>query len=229
MVTRRQRPDWIRDAPIGREATHAKLLGQPAIITKEEMVGIMTILRFGYVGALVLSLAFGGAAYAQDSDEQVVPDPGNGDQTEMMDAQDGAGAMTDDQGMDEPMMDAQMDEPVDPAAPEADGMNGTMTDEPDMAEPADEGMQEDTGRADLISDSSERALVEDELVDMTCEELWIARNEIFDRNGYCFRSERGQAYFDNSDCTSDSQDILSPLEWENVELIKDVEARKQCN
>lgn len=189
----------------------------------------MTILRFGYVAALVLALAFGGVAYAQEMDEQVVPDPGNGDQTEMMDAQDTQGAMTDDEGMDEPMMTEEMDGPVDPAAPEADGMDGTMTDDPDMTEPADEGMQEETGPAEMIADSSERALVEEELVDMTCEELWIARNEVFDRNGYCFRSERGQAYFDNSDCTSDSQDILSPMEWENVELIKEVEAEKQCN
>ena len=189
------------------------------------MVGIMTILRFGYVGALVMALAFGGAAMAQDTDEQAVPDPGNGDQMEMMDGQGAGDAMMDAQGME--------DEPLDPASPEADAMNGMNgmdgVNEQEMGEPAGEAMQEETGPADMISDSSERALVEDELVGMTCEQLWIARNEIFDRNGYCFRSERGQAYFDNADCTSDSQDILSELEWQNVDLIRQVEAEKQCN
>lgn len=156
---------------------------------------------------------------AQDTDEQAVPDPGNGEQMEMMDGQGTGDAMMDGQGME--------DEPLDPASPEADSMNGMNGQE--MGEPAGEPMQEETGPADMISDSSERALVEDELAGMTCEDLWIARNEIFDRNGYCFRSERGQAYFDNSDCTSDSQDILSELEWRNVDLIRQVEAEKQCN
>jgi len=187
----------------------------------------MTISRFAYVGALALALAFGGAAMAQDADEQAVPDRGNGDQMEMMDGEGAGGDMDDAAGMDEPMMDEQ--DAVDPASPEAGGMDDGMTDEQEMGEPSGETMQEETGPADMISDSSERALVEEELVDMTCEQLWIARNEIFDRNGYCFRSERGQAYFDNSDCTSDSQDILSELEWQNVELIQSVEAQKQCN
>jgi len=89
--------------------------------------------------------------------------------------------------------------------------------------------EEETGPGDMISDSSERALVAAELEALDCEELWIARNEIFDRNGYCFRSARGQDYFDNSDCTSDSQDILSPLEWDNVKLVQQVERDKKCN
>lgn len=188
----------------------------------------MTISRFGYMGALVLALGFGGVALAQESDQQAIPDPGNGDQMEMMDAQDPDGVMADEEGMDDA---EDMIGPVDPASPEADAMTDgqDMMNGQDMGEPNSQAMQEDTGAADMISDSSERAVVEDELVDMTCEELWIARNEIFDRNGYCFRSARGQAYFDNADCTSDSQDILSPLEWENVALIKQAEARKQCN
>ncbi len=177
----------------------------------------MTISRFGHVGALVVALAFGGAAVAQETDEQAMPD--NGDQMETMDGHGTGNAMTDEQAT---------DAPLDPASPEAEGMDESMTEEQDMAEPEAEAAQEETGPAEMISDSSERALVEDELVGMTCDQLWIARNEIFDRNGYCFRSERGQAYFDNADCTSDSQDILSELEWQNVDLIKQVESEKQC-
>lgn len=186
------------------------------------MVGIMTIFRLGYVGVFVLALGLTGAANAQQASEQVVPDPGNGDQMEMLDGQD-----TGEAEMDAVTDEQQMDEPLDPASPEADQMLGM--DEQQMGEPAGEGMQEESGPADMISDSSERALVKEELVDMTCDELWTARNEIFDRNGYCFRSERGQAFFDNADCTSDSQDILADLEWQNVELIQQVEAEMQCN
>jgi len=171
----------------------------------------MTRTRWGFIGAIVMALSFSGAALAQTDAEQPVPDPGNTGQMEMMDG--------------EPA-----EAPVDPASPEADGINGTAMEgeATDMSGPGEDAAPEDAGPADMISDSSERALSEAELEPLTCEELWIARNEIFDRNGYCFRSERGADYFDNSDCTSDSQEILSPLEWDNVSLIKRVEAAKQC-
>ncbi len=186
------------------------------------MVGIMTIFRLGYAGFFVLALALTSAVNAQQANEQVVPDPGAGDQMEMMGEQDSG-----DDEMDAVMDEQQMGEPMDPASPEADQMLGM--DEQQMGAPAGEAMQEESGPADMVSDSSERALVKEELVEMSCDELWTARNEIFDRNGYCFRSERGQAVFDNADCTSDSQDILADLEWQNVEMIKQVEAEKQCN
>ena len=35
-----------------------------------------------------------------------------------------------------------------------------------------------------------------------CEELWVTRNMIFDRAGYCFGSTLGQSLFDNSNCTT---------------------------
>ncbi len=195
------------------------------------MVGIMTITRICYVGALALALTLSGGALAQEGNGQMETDLGDGDQMEMMDDQDMNGTMADDEVMDDAMSEDQdMEESVDPASPEADGMDGTMTDEQDMADEMDEGAApEDMGPAEMISDSSERALDRAELSGMTCEELWVARNEIFDRNGYCFRSERAQAYFDNSDCTSDSQDILSELEWDNVEVIKSVESSMGCN
>lgn len=184
----------------------------------------MTIKRFGYVAAILFAVSFATGAWAQNGDDQTEADSGNGDQMEM----------TDDQGM---------DEATDPAAPESEGMEAgeegmeagdmeeSMTDGQDtqMSEPAEEAAEEETGPSDTFSDSSERALSEADLSGLNCEELWIARNEIFDRNGYCFQSARGQEYFDNSDCTSDSQDILSQLEWDNVELIKAAESEQQCN
>lgn len=177
----------------------------------------MTIKRFGYIAAILFAVSYSAGAWAQNGDEQAAPDAGNGDQMEM----------TEDQGM---------EEPTDPAAPdsdgmEAEGMDESMTDGQDaeMSEPSEEAAAEETGPADMIPDSSERALTEADLAGLDCEELWIARNEMFDRNGYCFQSERGREQFDNSDCTSDSQDILSQLEWDNVELIKSVESEQQCN
>jgi len=37
-----------------------------------------------------------------------------------------------------------------------------------------------------------------------CEELWVTRNMIFDRAGYCFGSTLGQSLFDNSNCTTNT-------------------------
>ncbi|MFP4537010.1 MAG: YARHG domain-containing protein [Dichotomicrobium sp.] len=177
----------------------------------------MTIKRFGYIAAFLFAVSFAAGAWAQNGDDQTEADPGNGDQMEM----------TDDQGT---------DEPADPAAPESDSMDSgdmeeSMSEDGDAqtSEPAGEAAEEETGPSDIFSDSSERALTEADLSELDCEELWIARNEIFNRNGYCFQSARGQEYFDNSDCTSDSQDILSQLEWDNVELIKAAEREQQCN
>lgn len=174
----------------------------------------MTIKRFGYVAAFLFAVSFAAGAWAQNGDDQTEADPGNGDQMEMTDDQD-------------------MDEAADPAAPESDGMDSgdmeeSMSEDQDT-EMSEQGEPEETGPSDIFSDSSERALAEADLSDLNCDELWIARNEIFDRNGYCFQSARGEDYFDNSDCTSDSQDVLSQLEWDNVELIKAAEREQQCN
>jgi len=132
-----------------------------------------------------------------------------------------------------PMDEADSDEPVDPASPDApgDAADDVITEDQDVepGEPDGDTAMEDAGQADMISDSSERKLTRADVADLDCDQLWIARNEIFDRNGYCFRSERGKSYFDNADCTSDSQDILSSLEWENVRLIQEVEREQQCN
>lgn len=177
----------------------------------------MTIKQIGLCAAVVLAAALSANAWAQDTapsepaQEQVVPDP---------DAQPQDGTMNGDTA----------GEAVDPASPEADAMGEPMEGEPmdGETETGEAAMPEDTGPSDMISDSSERTLSRADVDMLDCDDLWIARNEIFDRNGYCFRSARGQDYFDNSDCTSDSQEILSPLEWENVRLIQSVESEKQC-
>ncbi len=80
----------------------------------------------------------------------------------------------------------------------------------------------------MLSFSSQRRLTGNDLQRMGCKSLWIARNEIFDRNGYCFRTAKGRNYFDNSDCSTSSQNILTRLERQNVNLIVSWERRKGC-
>lgn len=80
----------------------------------------------------------------------------------------------------------------------------------------------------ILPFSSQRRLSGNDLRSMGCKSLWIARNEIFDRNGYCFRTTKGRNYFDNSDCSTKRQNILTGLERQNVNLIVSWERRKGC-
>lgn len=61
----------------------------------------------------------------------------------------------------------------------------------------------------------------------TCEKLWIERNAIFDAKGYCFTTEKGQRYFDNSDCTTSSP-VLSVREKARVESLRAQEKALGC-
>ena len=48
---------------------------------------------------------------------------------------------------------------------------------------------------------------------LSCLELWRARNEIYDRNGYCFVTPLGIQYFNNARCNTTSSNILrKPVE-----------------
>lgn len=191
----------------------------------------MTKRLLAVLGAAMIAAAASVGAWAQDNAaspdapagtaaEQTVPDPDLQAQSQPSEGAEDGSAMG---------ADGALGDPVDPAAPEAERMGEPAEGEPrmDAGEPGQDPMEE-TGRADLISDSSERRLAREDLEGFDCDALWVARNEIFDRNGYCFRSARAQEYFDNSDCTSDSQDILSPLEWDNVRLIQSIERAMQC-
>ena len=80
----------------------------------------------------------------------------------------------------------------------------------------------------VIAWSSARSLDDSALGGLNCSDLWVARNEIFDRNGYCFQTARGKAYFDNGDCRTNSQNILSALEKRNVAAIQSWERRRGC-
>lgn len=60
-----------------------------------------------------------------------------------------------------------------------------------------------------------------------CEELWVTRNMMFDRSGYCFGSALGQSLFDNSNCTT-SNPVLPPDYAQAVGRMRDLEARVGC-
>lgn len=65
---------------------------------------------------------------------------------------------------------------------------------------------------------------------IACEELWHLRNRIYDDNGYCFKSRRGQDAFSNDGCQYDADaDVpLNEVEQANVTLIAEVETANGC-
>ncbi len=87
-------------------------------------------------------------------------------------------------------------------------------------------------RRTIFPDSSQRPLTDADLAGLDCPNLWIARNEIFKRHGYCFSTPRGQDYFDNTGCTTPDPDIVKRLPTltpvENIDRIILEESRRGC-
>lgn len=69
-----------------------------------------------------------------------------------------------------------------------------------------------------------------DLKQLSCENLWYVRNGIYDGHGYCFKTDRAQEMFDNSDCSvDDAADLdLNSNEVKNIANIKKVEKQKGC-
>ena len=81
----------------------------------------------------------------------------------------------------------------------------------------------------VFPDSSEKPLLPHHVKQLSCLELWRARNEIYDRNGYCFVTPLGIQYFNNSGCRTTRTDILKkPVEYLNIKLIRIWEKKKRC-
>ena len=85
----------------------------------------------------------------------------------------------------------------------------------------------------LFPDSSSRYLSQDELVGLSADQLWRARNEIYARNGYLFSSPKGIAYakslgryYHGVDPDDDRVfSRMNAVEQANVTLIRSVEQR----
>jgi YARHG domain len=60
-----------------------------------------------------------------------------------------------------------------------------------------------------------------------CPELWFERNAIYDDNGYCFKTEKGRATFDNSDCWT-THPTFSKWETKRIKAIKREERLQGC-
>lgn len=66
---------------------------------------------------------------------------------------------------------------------------------------------------------------------LDCDALWMARNAIWDRYGYCFTSDRGARVFDNSNCSRDLTQALAamaPSDQAEVERLKAAENAQGC-
>ncbi len=62
---------------------------------------------------------------------------------------------------------------------------------------------------------------------MSCSALWYARNEIYARNGYCFRTARARSVFGRGCFPPYGR--LSPAEQRQVSQIQAWEARRGCS
>jgi hypothetical protein len=83
------------------------------------------------------------------------------------------------------------------------------------------------GPAPVFPDSSQRFLTENDVRDLDCQRLYVARNEIYARNGYCFKSPEAKALFKGA-CRNNQTDILSDLEFKNTRMIHTFEVKKGC-
>ena len=81
--------------------------------------------------------------------------------------------------------------------------------------------------ADVFSDSSQRIILYSEVTGLSCDALWLARGEIYARNGFRFISDRGVRAFGTGGWTKIPR--LNEVEKYNVERIKKVEYEKDCD
>ena len=65
---------------------------------------------------------------------------------------------------------------------------------------------------------------------LSCDSLWTVRNTIYDENGYCFKTAKAKAVFDNAGClyTNASQVPLNTYERGNIDRIVKIERDKSC-
>lgn len=74
---------------------------------------------------------------------------------------------------------------------------------------------------------SKRYLTQEELLEFDLDELGEMRNEIYARYGYSFKNKSWRHYFERKDwyipTRTDIRDKITKVEYENIDLIKDVE------
>ena len=70
-----------------------------------------------------------------------------------------------------------------------------------------------------------------DLRQLSCENLWVTRNTIYQENGYCFKTSRAIDYFGNDQCTTGNMSAvpLNSIERFNIGQIVAVERQRGCN
>ncbi len=83
----------------------------------------------------------------------------------------------------------------------------------------------------LFDGALSRVAAQDDLSSMSCGDLWNRRNEIFARNGYCFKTDRAIRVFGNQGCRFyvEGDVPMSRAEREEVEFIRAIERRRGCD
>ena len=76
----------------------------------------------------------------------------------------------------------------------------------------------------------EETFPQSQLKQLSCQNLWYVRNSIYDRRGYCFKTQDGKDAFDNSDCyVKNASNIpFNTNESNNIARIRSVESQKGC-
>ncbi len=82
----------------------------------------------------------------------------------------------------------------------------------------------------VIPHSSTRKLEWSEIRNLNCPSLWVARNEIFYRAGYCFFSPTGYSYFEHGGrkCNHEVEGPKSGVAWNNIKSLGRLARRKGC-
>lgn len=84
----------------------------------------------------------------------------------------------------------------------------------------------------ILKDSNQNKIESYRLYNLTSDQLFIARNEIFARHGYIFKEKKLQAYFEKQAWYNPDPNavgtVSDPIEKYNVDHIRDIEEVKLC-
>lgn len=74
----------------------------------------------------------------------------------------------------------------------------------------------------LFADSDHKLISEQSLLDLSADQLWQARNEIYARKGYRFKSEKAQTFFNKMPyyLPQNKPVVLNEIEQANLSLIR---------
>src|SRR5919201_222209 len=82
----------------------------------------------------------------------------------------------------------------------------------------------------VVSTLPAGAMPGDAAMVLSCQDLWVLRNQIYKDHGYCFKTVRARSYFGNGGCWIDDEgDVgLSSKERKLVLYYKHWEAKRGC-